>query len=123
MLAPPSPGRGGACGGVCQLRAGSALAAGPVVTVMSGWVQAGLLRTITAMRANAASSSAKLAIVIGTLLADRPTTLAIVAAATAIAVQAGTACARQSPADRSSVPDSVATPPIMKISAAPGAAS
>ena len=35
-----------------------ALAAGLVVTVMSGWVQAGLLRTITAMRANAAPGAA-----------------------------------------------------------------
>lgn len=69
---------------------GSALTAGLVVTVVSGWGQAGLLQTITAMRPNAASSRAKLAIVIGTLLADRPTMLAIVAVATAIAVQAGT---------------------------------
>ncbi len=36
-----------------------------------GWAQAGLVRTVTAVRANAASSRAKLAIVTGTLLAGR----------------------------------------------------
>ena len=66
-------------------------AAGLTVTGVSGWGQAGLLRTMTAMRPNAASSSAKLTIVIGTLLAARPAMLAMVAAGTAMAVQAGTA--------------------------------
>jgi len=86
------------------VRAGSALsAAGLAVTGVWGWFQAGLVRTVTAVRANAASSSAKLAIVIGTLSADRPTMLAMVAAGMAMAVQAGMAWARQSPADSSAV--------------------
>jgi len=42
----------------CQWLAGTALAAGFMVTAVSVWVQAGLLRMITAMRPNAASSSA-----------------------------------------------------------------
>src|SRR5580693_748501 len=125
MLRPPRARAGGAAtsaGVVRHVRAGRALsAAGLAVRGVGGWGQAGLVRTVTAMRANAASSSAKLAIVIGTLLADRPAMLAIVAAGKAMAVQAGMACARQSPADISSVPHSVARPPIMKISAAPGA--
>src|SRR4249920_4124977 len=105
MLRPLRARTGGAAasaGVVRHVRAGSALsAAGLAVTGVGGLAQAGLVRTVTAMRANAASVSAKLAIVIGTLLADRPTMLAIVATGMAAAVQAGMACVRQSPADSS----------------------
>jgi len=64
LASPPSRRVGPLHLGVCQLRAGRALTAGLVVTGVSGWAQAGLLRTITAMRPNTASSSAKLAIVV-----------------------------------------------------------
>jgi hypothetical protein len=59
MLGPSVFGAGGAgiCGR-CQLRAGWAVAADLAVTGVCGRSQAGLLRTIAAIRPNAASRSA-----------------------------------------------------------------
>ena len=57
--------------------------------------------TVTVVRANAASSSAKPARAIGTLLTDRPAILVIMAAGMSMAIQAGIACTRQSLADSS----------------------